>query len=345
MKGRQAPPPLYPQKSKPTLEEAGEAADFAIAAATIAKKAAESIPKSDPLEAIKEKSAEIRASDHVANLERLSGLEQSFVARLMPRQRNRWPKLLEFEQRLAEFDGRQEVLRAELTELRQQRETAPERHALALAGWFEHGEKGERPGSDADALGQAIVTKEAELVAVDRLVAKLLSAKIDYVEKNRSSLRRTAEGATAKARGSYEEAIDALAGAREELLGCRSDQVWAAMFPSEITRQSRGTEANLAFGLLQPVRSTLGVTNQLPVTAIYDALRADAATIAERLTPEQRKELGVGPEATPESEAMWDEDPRNKEWAAAKQRELNERAPWAAGPAQLRNMAQEMRDE
>jgi len=259
--------------------------------------------------------------------------------------RNRWPKVLEFEQRLVEFDRRQEVLRAELTELRQQRETAPERHALALAGWFEHGEKGERPGSDADALGQAIVTKEAELVAVDRLVAKLLSEKIDFVTKNRSSLRRTAEGATAKARASYEQAIHALAGAREELLDCRSDQVWAELYPSETTRQTRGTEANLSFGLLQPVRSTLGVTTQLPITAIYEALTADAATIAERLTPEQRKELGVGPEATPEGEAMWDSDPRHQEWAAAKRRELNELAQWAMTPAQLRNMAQEMSDE
>jgi len=354
------PPPLYPPSStapppglsRQDLEEAGEAADIALAAAGIAVKAGkeateavESIPKSDPLAAVKEKSAEIRASDHVANLERLSGPEQSFVARISPRHRNRWPRLLEFEQRLAEFDGRQEVLRAELAELRQQRETAPERHALALAGWFERGEKGERPGSDTDVLEQAIVTKEAELVAVDRLVAKLLDAKITYVEKNRSALRRTAEDATAKARSRYEQAIDDLASVREELLACRSDQMWAELFPNELTSQSRGTEAHVALGLQGPVKRTLGLVTQLPVTAIHEALRADAATIAERLTPEQRKELGVGPQATPEREAMWSEDPRSKEWAAAKQRELNEMSRWAAGPAQLREMAQEMRDE
>jgi len=194
-------------------------------------------------------------------------------------------------------------------------------------------------------LEQAIVTKEAELAAVDRLVAKLLIAKIDYVTKNRASLRRTAEREAAKARARYEQAIHALADAREELLTCRSDEVWAELYPSETTGQSRGTEANLAFGLLQPVRSTLGVTTQLPITAIYEALTADAATIAERLTPEQRKELGVGPEATPEGEAMWDSDPRHQEWAAAKRRELNELAQWAMTPAQLRNMAQEMSDE
>jgi len=53
------------------------------------------------------------------NFQRLAGLEQSTLARLMPRQRNRWPKLLEFEQQLAEFDRRQEALRADLSELRQ----------------------------------------------------------------------------------------------------------------------------------------------------------------------------------------------------------------------------------
>ena len=335
--------PAWARDEQPTLKRdvsdiasrAEEAADIALGSAGVAQKAAtkvlDSLPVPDPREDV--------------NFQRFAGLEQSTLARLMPRHRNRWPKLLEHEQRLAEFDRRQETLRAELSELRQQRETAPERHALALAGWFEHGEKGERPGSDADALGQAIVTKEAELAAVDRLVAKLLAAKIDYVTKNRPSLRRTAEGATAKARASYEQAIDALAGAREELLTCRSDEVWIELYPSETTRQTRGTEANLSFGLLQPVRSTLGVTNQLPITAIYEALTADAATIAERLTPEQRAELGVGPEATPEQIAMWDSDPRHQEWAAAKRRELNEMAPWATGPAQLRNMAEEMRDE
>ena len=314
---------------------AEEAADIALGAAGVAvkagNKAVAAVPIPDPRDDV--------------NFQRLAGLEQSTLARLMPRHRNRWPKLLEFEQRLVEFDRRQEVLRAELTELRQQRETAPERHALALAGWFEHGEKGERPGSDADVLEQAIVMKDAEVVAVDRLVAKLLDAKIDHVMKNRPSLRRTAEGATAKARATYEQAIDALAGARDELLDCRSDQVWAELYPSETTRQSRGTEANLSLGLQAPVKRTLGITNQISITAIYEALTADAASIVERLTPEQRKELGFRPQATPETEAMWREDPRYKEWAVAKQRELNERSRWAVGPAQLRDMAEEMRDE
>ncbi|MBA3382721.1 MAG: hypothetical protein H0T97_12795 [Actinobacteria bacterium] len=311
---------------------AEEAADIALGAAGVAvkagNKAVAAVPIPDPRDDV--------------NFQRLAGLEQSTLARLMPRRRNHWPKLLEHEQRLAELDGRQEVLRAELSELRQQRETAPERHALAVAGWLERGEPGERPGSDADVLEQAIVTKEAELVAVDHLVAKLLAAKIDYVTKNRASLRRTAEGATAKARASYEQAIVALAGAREELLTCRSDQMWAELYPSETTRQSRGTEVNLSLGLQAPVKRTLGITTQLPITAIHEALKADAATIAERLTPEQREELGVGPQATPEQVAMWDSDPRHQEWAAAKRRELNELAQWAMTPAQLRNMAQEM---
>ncbi len=109
---------------------AEEAADIALGSAQIAVKASDmavaAVPIPDP-----------RAD---VNFQRLAGLEQSTLARLMPRQRNRWPKLLEFENRLAELDGRQEVLRAELSELRQQRETAPERHALALAGWFERSE-------------------------------------------------------------------------------------------------------------------------------------------------------------------------------------------------------------
>jgi len=106
------------------VKAAETAADQAIGSAEIAQKAArrvlDSLPTPDPRDDV--------------NFQRLAGLEQSTLARLMPRQRNRWPKLLEFEQRLAEFDRRQEVLRAEVSELRQQRETAPERHALCGRG-------------------------------------------------------------------------------------------------------------------------------------------------------------------------------------------------------------------
>ncbi len=120
---------------------AEEAADIALGSAKIAKDAAErvvdALPTPDPRDDV--------------NFQRLAGVEESMLARLMPRRRNRWPKLFEFEQRLAEFDRRQEVLRAELTELRQQREESPERFALALAGWLERGENGERPSSDAEA--------------------------------------------------------------------------------------------------------------------------------------------------------------------------------------------------
>ncbi len=64
-----------------------EAADIALGSAEIAvkagNKAVAAVPIPDP-------------RDNV-DFQRLAGLEQSTLARLMPRQRNRWPKLLEFE--------------------------------------------------------------------------------------------------------------------------------------------------------------------------------------------------------------------------------------------------------
>jgi hypothetical protein len=60
------------------VREVGEAADIALASAHIAKRAAEAMPKPDPRDDV--------------NYQRLSGLEQSFWARISPR-RNRWPEL------------------------------------------------------------------------------------------------------------------------------------------------------------------------------------------------------------------------------------------------------------
>jgi hypothetical protein len=119
------PPALYPprrQSLEALAREAGEAADIALGSAKIAKKAADSMPKPD------------RWLD--PNFQRLSGQEQSFLARISPR-RNRWPELREIDERLAELDHRQEGLSAGLVDLRGRRERPDAEHAERLAAWLE----------------------------------------------------------------------------------------------------------------------------------------------------------------------------------------------------------------
>jgi hypothetical protein len=82
--------------------------------------------------------------------------------------------------------------------------------------------------------------------------------------------------------------------------------------------------------VLKPVRETLGLMQQVPVRSVFEALKADAATIAERLTPEQKKMLGTAPAATPQRQAMWHDDPAYQEWAKGQRERLNDMAKWAA---------------
>src|SRR5262249_48644258 len=105
-----------------------------------------------------------------------------------------------------------------------------------------------------------------------------------------------------------------------------------------------GSEGHLALGLLNPVRESLGITHQLSVAAVVDALQRDARVVAERLTPEQRAELGTADPLTPEDIAMWADDDRAVAWAKEKQQQLNDRARWAM-PVDLPQLAHEMRDD
>ena len=76
---------------------AEEAADISLGSAEVAVKAAgravDAIPKPD-----------VRDDP---NFQRLAGLEQSMLARLSPRHRNRWPELVAIDDRLEDLDRRQ----------------------------------------------------------------------------------------------------------------------------------------------------------------------------------------------------------------------------------------------
>jgi hypothetical protein len=57
------------------------------------------------------------------------------------------------------------------------------------------------------------------------------------------------------------------------------------------------------------VRESLGITHQLAVASVIDALQRDAAVVAERMTAEQREQLGEAPPPTLEDSALWHSDP------------------------------------
>jgi len=79
------------------------------------------------------------------NYKRLVGLEQSMLARISPRHRNRWPELLAIDERWEACDRRQEELRMALVDLRARRERADGEYADAFARWLAAGQQEQKP--------------------------------------------------------------------------------------------------------------------------------------------------------------------------------------------------------
>jgi hypothetical protein len=286
-------PPLYPperQSVAALAREAGEAADIALGSAQIAKKAADSIPKPDPREDV--------------NFKRLSGQEQSFLARISPR-RNRWPELHAIDERLEQFDRRQEELRVTLIDLRGRRERADAAYADVLAAWMAADQRDPKPVSEAKALDEAIAEAEAEHAAIDSLRMGVLEERIAFVDKHRKRLVRDAERETEQAKGRYLEAVDELEQVREQLVGLRETTVWASLFPSETLATMAPSHA-LVGGRRRESEQHLPGTGQVPAHAVLALLRADAEYCASVSTVEQAAAMQrVSTAELTTREAMW----------------------------------------
>jgi chromosome segregation protein len=294
MMNRKPPPPLNPPTIRSVESLAADVAsdaEVALGAARIAKRAAESMPKPDPREDV--------------NYQRLSGLEQSFWARISPR-RNRWPELREIDERLEQFDRRQEELRVTLIELRGRRERADAEYADELAVWMAAGEQEQKPVSEARALEEAIAEAEAEHAAIDTLRTGVLEERIAFVERHRKRLVRDAEREAEQARARYLEAVDMLAQAREDLIGLRETAVWASLYPSETLASMAPSHALVGGRRRESEQHLPGVKGELPAHAVLALLRSDAEYLATVSTVEQAAGMrGVTTAELTTREAMW----------------------------------------
>jgi hypothetical protein len=279
-------------------------AEVALGAAKIAKEAADSIPKPDP-----------REDPDFQTRIRISGLEQSMLARISPRHRNRWPELLAIDERIADFDRRQEELRVALVDLRGRRELADAAYAGALAEWMANGQSESRPVSEAKALDEAIVEAEAEYTAIDELRDRVLEERIDFIGKHRKRLVRDADRATEKARARYDELVDELAQVREELIQHRQTSVWAAaIFPHQSLVSLPPCDALLGGRLRATEEHLPGLKRELPAHSVFALLHADADYCASVATVEQAAAIeGVSPSVLRSSDAIWERSPEHEE--------------------------------
>ena len=96
------------------------------------------------------------------NFQRLAGLEQSMLARLSPRHRNRWPELVAIDDRLEDPDRRQGELHTTLGDLHQRRQRADDDYAAVMYAWMEDGKPDPKPTPLAQGLDDAIAEASAE---------------------------------------------------------------------------------------------------------------------------------------------------------------------------------------
>jgi hypothetical protein len=210
------------------------------------------------------------------NYQRLAGLEQSMLARISPRHRNRWPELVAIDERWQECDRRQEEIRASLTDLHARRQRAEAEHAHALALWMVASQQDPKPVSEAKALDDAITEGGAALAAQDVLRDRILEERIAFVEKHRKRLVRDAERETERAKERYLALVGELEQRREEVVGLRHTAVWAACYPSA-TLASMAPSHTLVGGRLRETEQHLpGMKGNLPVHNVLALLRADA---------------------------------------------------------------------
>lgn len=304
MRNRQPPPPLNPPTKPRSVEslaaDIASDAEVALGSARIATKAAQrvvdALPTPDPRDN--------------PNFQRLAGLEQSMVARISPRHRNRWPELMEIDDRWQQCDRRQEELRAALADLHRSRANAEADHARAVAAWIAAGQTDPRPVSEAGALDAAIVDTQAECAAMDTVRDRILEERIAFVDKHRKRLVHDADDETQRARAHYVDAIAELERARAELIGLRETTVWASLYPSDTLQSHPPTHALAGGGRRASERR--GFQSAVPAPAVFDLLRDDADHLATVATAEQAAAIhGVSRAALSGDQAMWagsDED-------------------------------------
>jgi len=275
---------------------AEDAAMTAEKAAAAAQAAAEAIPKPpvpDP-----------RAAPH---FELLYGSDDArMMARISPR-RNRWPGLQEIDRRIEEIDQQQAAMAAELQQTRELRQGAEARDRVAVADWLAARRVGPRPVSEPAELDERIAALQVEHDAHDIARARELEERVAYVRKQRKALVRDAERATEERRSRYLELVAELEQAREELIACRSSELWARLFPSEsLATEPPYMNALVGARLSVQQKHLPGVSAQLPAPSIFALLRADGQHLSSIATVEQAAAIqGVSTSKMSSREAAW----------------------------------------
>ncbi|HXH89411.1 MAG TPA: hypothetical protein VNI55_12495 [Gaiellaceae bacterium] len=245
--------------------------------------------------------------------------EQRALRNSRPKTR-RWKAVEKLDLDVDRAKQRQEAAGARLQEAEGALARAPEDDARALADWLAAGEKGSRPPAslyererDRDA---ARLLVEAAMVEVDRA----LERRLRHIEGNRKKMIEDARRDVEDARHRLQAHAQALPALRQALLDSRDTLLWAAAYPDRA--EGFGFTAAAALGLREPMKRALATDARIEFSGLIAALEEDATAIAEAFGAEQKRQLGIEVPRTPQTEAMWENDPANIAWKQAELKRL-----------------------
>ncbi len=301
----------------------GRDAETAVEAATIAVKAARSIPRPAPPD-----------PRQAPFYDALVAAERTATRRLLPR-RNRWPELRAIDVRLVELDQQQAQATADLAGLRQDLQQAERDYPAELAAWIADGRKGARPASPAAEIGEKIAQLEAEVAAFTTLSERAAEERAAFARKHRKRLVAEAETVREQVTDRYLERIHGLAQDRAELRACASTVIWARLFPHD-SLVSEPPLAQLVGGQLAAVRAAVPGINLAPtIEQLTALLEADAELVAGAVTREQAAALqGIDSRTLAASGASWAGTEEGKERERLEKKEALEayRREWGHYP-------------
>ena len=242
-------------------------------------------------------------------VQELARHETNALRRLSPR-RNRWPELVELDQRVGELEQRHAAATERRREVTAQLANAPLLDADRRGAWELAGRKGAEPLSTIPALEKSAAALEAEAAGLLAAVDRVLEQRQAFIEKHRERLAADAEQAANAKHAELSARIDEAERAREELTELRESVLWARCYGTELAGR-HPTWRLFAGGLARPVRDTLGIDVQLEYRRLLDAVRADANWLLSAATAEQRAALeGRDPRTPPGT--VWEDTDEGK---------------------------------
>jgi hypothetical protein len=249
----------------------------------------------------------------------LAGEEGSWLGRLSPR-RNLWPELVELDATIFKFDTEQAAAVADVQALEQELREAEESDRAALARWHVGEGTGERPEPSAPRVAERLSQRRADADALPAAAAEAVTAKVQFVNRNRKRLVERADKHVEELAERYNGLIAALEECREDLLAGRTTALWTRLYPSASATQE--PPHSMVLGLSKPAVEAFGHPNRVEPGALWRFLRADAKLVPTAIGDQQKQEL-EGPD--PQRSAIWAESPEGQERAQAERREALER--------------------